>query len=232
MLRILHEGEVVASTKMITSTHLLSVLPQGILPITEWHEDGRWAGKIKKIFPSKSNKAIFTYTFDSAVRCSSADMTLHFENVHIENETKLKIEHSYSIKRNVAWSFYSLEIDPDDPLDNYFVNNEHKYLRDNLILRVPNDESERMDCLLLCITRHYKKVKVSNVKAITQTDHYCEFTGGGDLLVEFPSCLSHLVITEGSKEGNNLSPIHKGTSRSSTSIEGKKESFPYSKLEG
>ena len=46
---ILCEGEVVA--EMINLTDLLSVLPQGILPITEWHEDGRWAGKIKKIFP-------------------------------------------------------------------------------------------------------------------------------------------------------------------------------------
>lgn len=51
----------------------------------------------------------------------------------------MKVEHSYSIKRYVAWSFYSLEIDPDDPLDNYFVDNEHKYLRDNLLLRVPSE---------------------------------------------------------------------------------------------
>ena len=86
----------------------------------------------------------------------------------------------------------------------------------------------------MCIAWHYKKVKVSNVNAITQTDRYCEFTAGGDLLVEFPSCLSPLVITEsplviteGTKEGNNLSPLHKGTSKSSTlSIEGKKRKLP------
>jgi len=75
--------------------------------------------------------------------------------------------------------------------------------------------------------QHYPKVSLKSVDAITQTEHHCQFTGGGDLLIEIEASLSILVISEGTtsnEEENDLSPVHIGTSKSATlSIECKKD---------
>lgn len=165
------------------------------------------------------------YVFGNATQCSRADKP-DFANVIVVQDKSPRIQYSKGIDRNVAWSFYSLNSEANDPLDKYFQDENNQVLIHNFIFPILT-EFERMKCLQSSIVQHYPKVSVKSDDAITQTKHHCQFTGGGDLIIEIKASLPSLVISEGTtsnEEENDFSPVHMGTSKSATlSIECKKD---------
>jgi len=73
----------------------------------------------------------FIYVFGNATQCYKANKP-DFANVNVVQDKSPRIQYSKGINRNVAWSFYSLKLDPNDPLDKYFQDENNQVLIHNL----------------------------------------------------------------------------------------------------
>ena len=127
-----------------------------------------------------------------------------------------------AVKRNVGWSFFTLNSDANDDLTKYFENEKGKVLKQNFCFPQPESEARRIDCLLSTINSKYK---LPNSLPKQQTDGYCQFSGGGDILIfsEVETLVVHGTEEDDEEENGGLSPISDGISASTTiSIEGKK----------
>lgn len=236
MLRILYHNKPTTSSVIIDTVDLLAALSetlymQKIIPRSEWCEDG-WAGCIEQIEQSEPTNTLsmFIYKFHDATQCSKANGS-DFANVFLEHSNPRK--YPEGVDRNVAWSFYSLNSAADDSLEKYFKGEFNEIPTDNFTFPTPV-EFQRRDCLLLSIQRQYPNISVKFVDATSQTQCHCQFTGGGDILIESTGTLATLVISEGitsDEDEKDVSPVYKGTLNSPTlSIECKKDAYPNNKL--
>ena len=172
--------------------------------------------------------------FGNATQCSKVDNNDFARVLVVQQDENPTITLSEGITRNVAWSFFSLNSNANDPLDKYFADQKNRCLRYNYSFPIPS-ESQRIECLQRSITKHYERqypnLSMGSVDATTQTKRYCQFTGGGDLLIKISGKLSTLVISEGTSSDEERSPVHVGTSKSTAlSIECKKGDHEYDKL--
>ena len=149
-----------------------TIYTEGIIPQSEWSDKDGWAGHIEQIDTTNAKLSIFIYVFGNATQCSKVSK-LDFANVIIEPDEKSKIQYSKGIDRNVAWSFYSLNSDADDPLDKYFEDENNQVPNPNFIFHTPS-ECQWMQCLQDSIKQHYRNVTVDVVDAKTQTNHHCQ----------------------------------------------------------
>ena len=119
----------------------------------------------------------------------------------------------------------------------YFENEKGKVLKQNFCFPQPESEARRIDCLLSTINNKYKLpnslASAEKIKPKQQTDGYCQFSGGGDILIfsEVETLVVQGTGEDDEEEHGGLSPISDGTSASTTiSIEGKKSDYSYNKL--
>ena len=235
MLNISYNDEPITSSMILNTDDLLSALPEtifteNIIPKSEWSEHG-CAGHIEQIESTITTLSMFIYVFGNATPCSKVNKH-QFANVVVRQDKNPRIKFSEGIARNVAWSFFSLNSNVNDPLDKYFKDRNNQCLHFNFSFPIPA-ESQRIKCLQISIARHYPNLSTESVDATTQTKRHCQFTGGGDLLIESSDSLSTVVISEGtsSDEDEETSPVRVGMSKSTTlSIECKKGDHEHDKL--
>lgn len=140
------------------------------------------------------------------------------------------------IKRNVAWSFFTLE----DTYD-HFTDDGGTMVKPEFQLPVVAYEDLRIQKLLDNIIREYK-LNIPNaiatarkIEPTTQVDGYCQFSGGGDICVygANETLVVNGLISDKDEElsPNKLSPVYNGSSTSTTlSIEGKEGDDGHDKL--
>ena len=217
MLNISSDDTPVIPTMGVDLEELTEVLRQNItLPV----------GKIKRL-KAIGKFSIFIFIFNTKTKCSEAKEG-DFFNVNFPTIKELKLP-PLSITRNVAWSFFTLNEDITDDLTKSFCYPK------------PSFEEKRMYCLQTTIMDQYKlksqhaPAKVEKIDPKTQTNGYCQFSGGGDLcLYSNSQTLVVKGLTDENDEKNDdggLSPIYNGDSISTTiSIEGKRGECSYEKL--
>lgn len=180
--------------------------------------------------------SIFIFVFSRMTQCSAA-AEADFVDVDFPLVVKEMNLPVMGVTRNVGWSFFTLNDNLNDDLTKYFEDTTGRVLKENFCFPKPRYEEQRMACLLSTITSKYQLnkpnslAKAMKIEAKTQTDGYCQFSGGGDILVhaELETLVVKGVTT---KDDEGLSPIYDGTSASTTiSIEGKKsDNYSYEKL--
>ena len=174
MLNISSDDTPVIPTMGVDLEELTKVLRQNItLPV----------GKIERL-KAIGKFSIFIFIFNTKTKCSEAKEG-DFFNVNFPiKELKLP---PLSITRNVAWSFFTLNEDITDDLTKYFLDVKNTHLRESFCYPKPSFEEKRMYCLQTTIMDQYKlksqhaPAKVEKIDPKTQTDGYCQFSGGGDL---------------------------------------------------
>jgi len=172
--------------------------------------------------------SIYVFVFDNVTKCSEASHS-DFGGVKFLSDNMTFPD--MSLKRNVAWSFFSLNDNKKDDLQNYFIDLENLMLKKDFCYPQPDKENDQMSCLLQSIIKQYgdKNAKVEKVNATDITQHYCQFSGGGDICIHGVN-LETLVVNGDIDHDEllDLSPIHSGTSTSTTlSIEGKRGDFAH-----
>lgn len=187
MLKIVDHKRII-----IHRDYLLDALPSGIIPKSEWSDDG-YMGCIERIQTKKANLPIFVYVFGKTTQCSKANNNnLSGVGYEEKEDTSDRISHPSLMNKNVAWSFFTLNSDPGA---------HHEYFQDEncQILKIPcyfpsSYEYERVESLKESILQHYgNKVSVKLGDPKSQTKRYCEFTGGSNLLIKGKE--SHVVIS-------------------------------------
>lgn len=188
-------------------------------------------GELKR-FDSIGKYSIFVFIFNTMTPCSSAKEA---DFIHVDfpiAEMKLP---EMALTTNVGWSFFSLNPDASDNLEKYFVDKKRLLLNPVILFPIPNNEDHRIQCLLTTIKRKYQLpntlADAEKVVPQLETDGYCQFSGGGDIVVH--SGLQTLVVQgKNNEEGDGgLSPISDGTAATTTlSVEGKKSDYSYEKL--
>ena len=190
-------------------------------------------GELKR-FDSIGKYSIFVFIFNTMTPCSSAKEADFVDVSFPTVEMKLP---EIALTTNVGWSFFSLNPDTSDNLEKYFVDKKRTLLKPVFRFPQPYSEDHRIECLLTTIKRKYQLPNsLANAEKVVpqlETDGYCQFSGGGDILVH--SGLETLVVQgkeEDNEEGHGgLSPISDGTAASTTlSVEGKKGDYSYERL--
>ena len=176
------------------------------------------------------NFAVFVFMFDGVTLCSTAS-NKDFAGVRFPvSEFSLPQE---GIDRNVAWSFFTLkpELDYTD-----FVDSDRKVVVKSFVYPIPKNENMRMQRLQAAIVKHYNgEYDIEKVDTPRETDHFCQFSGGGDLCIydlQKPLVVQGSIAEQDDEELDcKLSPVRKGTCKSTLSIEGKKDGCDHDKLQ-
>ena len=120
---------------------------------------------------------VYVYTFDDAIACSSATNE-DFYYTYQSDGHLISLQPQYQVNpcdRNVGWAFFCLG-KKASPL-----NQDGTF---NYTFTYPEVKSEvaRVDALKVSIMNYYKSsVNVSFLNNLTK---FCQFTGGGDFLIE------------------------------------------------
>jgi len=142
---------------------------------------------------------IFFYKFNKehTIQCSNATgnhfpcMQTHAREPFYNSRPKLK--------KNLSWSFC---LDPDLKLDlkKHFIDPESPSIDTWFCYPHVADEAHRMDALFNAYLYYLqgKKADVYQIKNPGSTNYYCQFSGGGDLLVtkRVPSSDTDLLTRE------------------------------------
>ena len=183
--------------------------------------------------------AVFVFKFATMTPCSSASQSDFSRVIFLKEgdpENKKLVLPELRIKRNVAWSFFTLE----DTYDHF--TDDGRTVKPEFELPVVPYEEQRIKKLLDNIKCEYNLnqpnpvAKAEKVEPTTQMDGYCQFSGGGDICVHGANVtlvVNGLISEEEDEElsPNKLSPVYEGTSTSTTlSIEGKRGDFGHDKL--
>ncbi|XP_065882461.1 uncharacterized protein [Dysidea avara] len=210
-LQIKRDQERIHSKMIIDPNHLLSELDPDIIPVDD-------DGSILEI-NSKSLK-IFVYLFGRLTKCSDASAS-NFDGVLSVEDTSPAMQFSKTLNRNVGWSYFSLVEDPEYDLQNDFsgdISGTNLNLHFGYTFPIAK-ESKRRNCLLENIKSYYsskgKDITVMLVDAITQTQGYCQFSGGGDILIH-SNTLSTLVIKNTIEQKDISGPVKSGSSSTTT----------------
>lgn len=136
---------------------------------------------------TKGNLRLFFYQFheDHITPCSKASDD-DFEYVKYTEDNDRLFTLPTKLERNVAWSFFCLDSDQSLDLKNYFPYPDMLFLKPCFIYPFASSETDRMDILYLALAKHLssdKSVVVSNIKNPGNTDHFCRFSGGGDIFI-------------------------------------------------
>ena len=106
-------------------------------------------GSIDDLGPTHDNSRVYVYKFDYTQPCSEVSST----DVIIYEQKDKYIEIPTGIRRNVAWSFYSLNSDATFDVGKDFESGKLKH---PFVYPQPAMEKERMDPLLETIRQQYK----------------------------------------------------------------------------
>jgi len=170
---------------------------------------------------SNGGLRIFFYKFDVAKQCSNATAS-HFPSLSVVTP-----EHSFkpgfsALIRNVAWSFFCLDSNPQHELENDFVQGLN--LKPDYSFPKAKDEAHCVDVFYKALIYHLqdKAAHVEKIDNPDNTEHLCQFSGGGDLFF-YKEKLSMVVIHESSNEcPSNKHPSHKNEHLSGLTMEAKK----------
>ena len=128
-----------------------------------------------------------------------------------------------ALTRNVAWSFFCLDDDPQYKLKNDFV--QDLYLKPDYTFPKAKYESHHMDIFYKALIFHLqgKAVHVEKIGNPGNTEHLCQFSGGGDLFV-CKKKLSMVVINDQNEHPSTKppSPVHENEHLSGLTMEAKK----------
>ena len=182
-------------------------------------------GNIQQL-PSIGKFLIYIYTFDVKTRCSTASAE-HFDGVEFVNDIMpLPRESMLRVTKHVAWSFFSLVVDQEVDLTRYFDNSALKF---DYVYPKPLLEDNRMKCLYSALLLHYKldredaPAKMTMIDPKSQTEGYCQFSGGGDIRLHGKLKDTLVINTALIEDVEGISPIYDGTLSSMTmTVEGKR----------
>ena len=151
---------------------------------------------------------VYVFKFDKATRCSDASVN---DLQCVFPKCSKSIHIPVGLSRHVAWSFYSLKENINYDLKKDFESAENGHLKTGYTYCRPDAEDDRMEALHMTIRDYFNlkehpDIKVRRINNPGITDHYCQFTGGGDLYLE--KLTESLVIYSGPElsEGLTLSP--------------------------
>ena len=184
-------------------------------------------GSVADLGPTNATVRVYVYKFEVATRCSDASDDSFVGVTIVDDDDTNWIKIPTGLRRNVAWSFYSLIDDARFDIGKHFESKELGRLRPNYIYPDPPTEDDRMEVLLNTICDYYQTrkensgVKVKRVINSGDRSFYCEFTGGGDLHVQRKG-KSLLICNTQPVQDLSLSPEHDTESISSLIIEGEK----------
>ncbi|XP_065914961.1 uncharacterized protein [Dysidea avara] len=223
LLKILRNSRPI-TPNTIVDTDLLEI-PGEVLPPE--------SGKIMQMDDKIGKFSIFLFVFDKITQCSTVTKK-NFDGVAQFTE-EIKPPPNMSVHRNVAWSFFTLNKNPNDDLKQYFQDHANKLLKEDFFYPTPEKEASRIEILLQTIRNHYcdKNAEVIQVDATRQTQHHCQFTGGGDICIQSakPETLVVTADIDGTSDELSLSPVRSGTFTSTDlSFEGEKDSVVKDKL--
>ncbi|XP_065882459.1 uncharacterized protein [Dysidea avara] len=143
----------------------------------------------------KGNLRIFVYKFDKehVTQCSKASLD-NFKHCHTDEERPFVPE--MKLERNVAWSFFCLDPDPALNLTEHFIDPKSLNLKPLFAFPEPKHEAERMKCLYNALVKNLSltRVDIAQVMPPGNTDHFCQFSGGGDIHITIKK--ESLVISD------------------------------------
>lgn len=172
-----------------------------------------------KQFINVEGKQVFYYDFDTKKRCSAA-IQRDFDEIRAPTDNMPIDFNNLPIRRNLGWSFYSLKDDLHHNLDEYLIDS-----RARADLEYPNPESEsfRMDCLYKVTNKYIQEngypASATIINAL-QEKSYCEFSGGGDLLIKADN--NSCVVVQEEIHNPGSSPTEPKTAIQHMAIEGEK----------
>ena len=142
---------------------------------------------------------VYVYKFNAVTRCSDACKDdLQFQCCFPKASKPIDVP--VGLSRHVAWSFYSLNCHINHDLKKEFESPEKRQLKPRYTYRRPSTENERVEALHCTIHGYFNlkdNLDIDLRRIVTPgiTDHYCQFTGGGDIYLE--KLTESLVIYSG-----------------------------------
>ena len=141
---------------------------------------------------SKGNLRILIYKFDRdhvtpCSKVSSYDFKLCNEKEERKFEAEMKLE------RNVSWSFFCLNANPNLDLKKHFIEEKTLHLKPLFVFPDAKNEAVRMNKLYDALLLYSTKYSVEKIDKPGNTECFCRFTGGGDIFISMET--ESLVIS-------------------------------------
>ena len=178
---------------------------------------------------------LFVYQFNKkdVTQCSNASSSDFPNMIPISGKP---FNPKLGLTRNVAWSFFSLDPDPNYKLTKDFIDAKKLNMK-SYYKYPPGREQDRINVFYQALI-YFLLGKNVNVEKITNpgnTNYHCQFSGGGDLFITKKtvplssasssstslSILNETVPDPSATNSPDRSPVSEGESASGFTIEGK-----------
>ena len=156
---------------------------------------------------------LYVYKFDKVTSSSNASA----DDLKCIVHKRKQIDFPVRLNRNLTWSFFSLQDDINYDLTKEFATPSTGQLHRHYIYHRPDTENDCVETMRDHFKLTQNEIRVTKIVNPGNTDHYCQFSGGGNIYIE--KLKESLVIYSGpelSKDGTLTS----GGDTESTSIEG------------
>ena len=127
------------------------------------------------------NLRIFVYKFDKrhVTQCSKASA---YDFIQCNDREKRIFSPDIKLIKNVGWSFFSLDPDPDLDLAEHFIDSKSLHIDPLFKYREPDNEADRL-FVALVKDLSLKTMHITQIVPPGNTEHFCRFSGGGDILI-------------------------------------------------
>ena len=147
------------------------------------------------------NLRIFVYKFHKldVTPCSKASAD---DFIQCDDFEKRIFSPDIKLIKNVGWSFFSLDSNPDLNLEEYFVDAKGLHIRPLFKYRLPEKEADRINCLYNALVKDLslKTMNITQIVPPGNTEHFCRFSGGGDILI---SKKTELMVISSLRDSNS-----------------------------
>ena len=123
----------------------------------------------------KGKLHLFVYKFDRqcVTQCSKAS-SHDFKHSNEDEEWKFVTE--MKLVRNVSWSFFCLDSNPNLELTRHFIDPNNLLLKPLFVFPLVDDEAHCMNCLYNALLLYLKTYSVEQIDKPGNTECFCRFS--------------------------------------------------------